>query len=171
MKKFTKLFLTLAVCFGFTTLLTGCAEFFNAMVYGYGSTYSTGPYTLLISDDQGLLDSLNATTFKVTINECNDIGEDKTGAEIYTFTDSLKQYESKSFNVKNKLSAGRYYKLTIASTSDSKSTQYEVGSPNLRKTASYYCFFQASSNYNYKLNISSVGSSYYKFKLSEINKN
>jgi len=157
MKKFSKLFLTLAVCLASAAMFSSCAQILNTMVYG------SGPSKIEFTDSTNTLSS--SKEFDIRIYNCDSSGT--RSKLVHSGTYSL----GSSINVSGKLTSDNYYEITIENNNygDKHSIYYSNKEPNLSFMTSKL-YFKASSSYNYKLYIYEITSLLYSFKLSEISK-
>lgn len=156
MKKFSKLFITLAVCLGLTALFTSCDVFFDAVF--------NGPSKIIISDDCGEAD----VYVDIDIYEYDTYNNCRTERVACQRDVYLKRYGTKSINVYDKVSSYGCYEIVIRTSNERHGIYYSTGSGSYDSRHSNV--FLAMPGKNYKMRLVNYRNCDFYFKLDEVDK-
>lgn len=156
MKRFSKLFITLAVCLGLTAMFTSCSAIFDIAF--------NGPSKLVISDDIGEADVyVDIDIYEYDIYKNCRTAHVVSQSEVY-----LKRGSSKVINIYNKISTYGCYQVVIKTSNGRHSVSYTSGSGSYDYR---HCnVFIASPGKNYKMRLVDYYNSGFYFRLDEIEK-
>lgn len=158
MKKFSKLFLTLAVCLASAAMFSSCAQILNTMVYGSGISKIEFTNSTAETVDK---------EFSVKIYSCNQYGICSDIDPIF----SGKYELGSSIKVSGKLTKDNYYYIVVEDSAiyNKASVNYSILSPNISSSNSKLYFKASDCNYKLSLiTITTSSSTKYTFKLSEL---
>lgn len=157
MKKTFKLFAILFTCVGLSAMFTSCEGFVNILI-------NSSSEKLVIRDDTS---TLSNTDFRVCLYKTDSCGNRSKCVLSQTIT--VSKYDNAIINLYGAITADNYYEITIEDLSTDKQIYFSENSTNLAYSKTE-CFIKAKYGYNYRLDLKSIGTSYYTFAVEAVSK-
>lgn len=158
MKKTFKLFAILFACVGLSAMFTSCEGFVNILI-------NSSSEKLVIRDDTS---TLSNTDFRVCLYKTDNCGNRSKCVLSQTIT--VSKYDNAIINLYGAITANNYYEITIEDLSTDKQIYFSENSTNLAYHNKTECFIKAKYGYNYRLDLKSIGTSYYIFEVEAVSK-
>lgn len=153
MKKFNKLFITLAVCLGLSALFTSCSAFFDIAF--------NGPAKLVVSDDICEAD----VYIDIEVYEYNVSSNRRGNCVLSKKCVYLDRGSSKVYNICDKLDFYSCYEVVINTSYSRSGVQYTEGSASYDHK--HKNIFMALPNNSYRMRLVNYYNSDFYFKLDQ----